>query len=135
MTSPSAQFCDLRSSALIRGSFAVFLLCTLTAQAAPDSAGLEFFEKKIRPVLVERCYKCHSAESEKLRGNLHLDTPEGIKKGGESGKPAIIPGDPDRSILIEAIRYKNEDLQMPPKQRLTDPQAWAPSLYDGDASL
>ena len=65
--------------------------------AAPDPAGVEFFEKKIRPVLVDRCYKCHSAESEKLKGGLHLDTPEGIKKGGESGKLAVIPGDPERS--------------------------------------
>src|SRR5205823_6470904 len=48
--------------------------------AAPDPAGVEFFEKKIRPVLVERCYKCHSAESEKLKGGLHLDTAEGIKR-------------------------------------------------------
>src|SRR5256884_4779579 len=90
--------------------------------AASPSGGVEFFEKKIRPVLVERCYKCHSADSEKLKGNLHLDTPEGIKKGGESAKPIIVAGDPDRSLLIEAIRYKNEDLQMPPKQRLTDAQ-------------
>ncbi len=101
----------------------ILLALALSARSAPpDPAGVEFFEKKIRPVLVERCYKCHSAESEKLKGALHLDTPEGIKKGGESAKPAIVPGDPDRSILIEAIRYKNEDLQMPPKQRLTDAQ-------------
>jgi len=94
----------------------------LPLRAAPDPAATEYFEKKIRPVLVERCYKCHSADSEKLKGNLHLDTPEGIKKGGESGKPIIVAGEPDRSLLIEAIRYKNEDLQMPPKQRLTDAQ-------------
>ncbi|HEV8291996.1 MAG TPA: DUF1549 domain-containing protein, partial [Tepidisphaeraceae bacterium] len=112
---------DLRKSASSAAALVLLLIGT-TANAAPDPAGVEFFEKKIRPVLVERCFKCHSAESEKLKGNLHLDTPEGIKKGGESGKPAIVPGDPERSVLIEAIRYKNEDLQMPPKQRLSDQQ-------------
>src|SRR5436309_12282153 len=116
----------LRRSA-IRSPSAKLLIGLLMAAAfypvaASPSAGLEFFEKKIRPVLVERCYKCHSAQSEKLKGGLYLDTPEGLKKGGESGKPSIIPGDPDRSVLIEAIRYKNEDLQMPPKQRLSDAQ-------------
>jgi len=100
----------------------VLAIAASARSAPPDPAAVEFFEKKIRPVLVERCYKCHSAESEKLKGGLHLDTPEGIKKGGESGKPTVVPGDPDRSVLIEAIRYKNEDLQMPPKQRLSDQQ-------------
>src|SRR6185295_3564704 len=77
----------------------------------------DFFEKKIRPVLVDHCYKCHSATSEKLKGELLLDTKEGTLKGGESGKPAIVPGDAERSLLIEAIRYNNEDLQMPPPKQ------------------
>src|SRR2546423_201194 len=80
------------------------------------SGDYEFFEKKIRPVLVEHCYKCHSASSEKLKGELFLDTKEGTLKGGESGKPAVVPGDADKSRLIEAIRYGNEDLRMPPKK-------------------
>src|SRR5690349_4655066 len=95
------------------------------AAAADRSAGVEFFEQRIRPVLVERCYKCHSAEAEqnkKLKGKLRLDTRDGILKGGESGKPAIVPGDADHSLLIEAILYKNEDLQMPPKGRLSEAQ-------------
>ncbi|MCI0744538.1 MAG: PSD1 and planctomycete cytochrome C domain-containing protein [Verrucomicrobia subdivision 3 bacterium] len=91
---------------------------TLLAEESP----VDFFEKKIRPVLVERCYKCHSASSEKLKGGLLLDTREGMLKGGETGKPAIVPGDPEASLLIEAIRYQNEDLQMPPKERLTERQ-------------
>src|SRR5258706_8618463 len=84
----------------------------------------EFFEKKIRPLLAERCYKCHSGEAEKLKGELFLDTKEGMLKGGESGKPAIVPGKPEGSLLIEAIGYKNEDLQMPPPKsgRLNDEQ-------------
>jgi hypothetical protein len=93
--------------------------------AAPDKEGQDFFEKKIRPLLVEHCYKCHSASAEKLKGSLLLDTKEGMLKGGESGKPAIVPGDAERSRLIEAIRYSNDDLQMPPKKaggKLTDAQ-------------
>jgi hypothetical protein len=82
----------------------------------------EFFEKHIRPVLVENCYKCHSAESEKLKGGLRLDTSEGLLKGGDSG-PAIIPGDPGNSLLIKAVLYTDKDLQMPPKdKKLADTQ-------------
>ena len=59
--------------------------------AEPTAEGLAFFEKRIRPVLVEKCYKCHSANSEKLKGKLRLDTREGIRKGGESGHPYRAP--------------------------------------------
>src|SRR4051812_12115527 len=79
--------------------------------AAED--GIEFFEKRIRPVLVEHCYECHSAEAKKLKGNLRLDSREDILRGGETG-PAIIPGKPDKSLLITAIKYTDKDLQMPP---------------------
>ncbi len=87
--------------------------------AEPSAEGLAFFEKKIRPVLVERCYKCHSAESEKLKGELMLDTRAGIRKGGESGH-AVVPGKLKESLLIESIRYENEDLEMPPKEKLPE---------------
>ncbi|MDG2213380.1 MAG: hypothetical protein P8M70_06110, partial [Verrucomicrobiota bacterium] len=85
--------------------------------AEPTAEGLAFFEKKIRPVLVEHCYKCHSASSEKVKGGLLLDTREGIRKGGESGH-AVVPKNLDESLLIEAIRYRDEDLEMPPKDKL-----------------
>ena len=102
------------------------MLFTVVVAAAPQSPGdFEFFEKKIRPVLVEHCYQCHSATAEKLKGGLLLDSKEGSLKGGESGKPAIVPGDAVKSLLIEAIRYANEDLQMPPKKaggKLSDEQ-------------
>ena len=78
--------------------------------------GIEFFEQKIRPLLVERCYECHSAQARKLKGGLLLDTKEGVLKGGDSG-PAIVPGDPDTSLLIKAVRYATEELQMPPKNK------------------
>ena len=64
---------------------------------------VEFFEKKIRPVLVEHCYECHSAQSEKLKGKLLLDNKEASLKGGESG-PAIVPGNPDASLVVQALR-------------------------------
>jgi hypothetical protein len=82
-----------------------------------DARDTEFFEQKIRPVLVEKCYSCHSAKAQKLKGDLHLDTRDGTRKGGESGA-AIVPGDPDASLLIKAIRHSDPDLKMPPKEKL-----------------
>jgi cytochrome c553 len=81
----------------------------------PDPAGIEFFEKKIRPVLVEHCYECHSATSEKLKGELRLDTRAGMMKGGESGA-IVAPGKVDESLLIQALRYQGTE--MPPKGKL-----------------
>ena len=64
--------------------------------------------------------QCRGRQNKKLKGELRLDTRDGMLKGGESGKPAVVAGDADHSLLIEAIRYKDEDLQMPPKEQLTD---------------
>src|SRR5882724_106869 len=92
---------------------------------APKPEAIEFFEKRIRPVLAERCYKCHSADAEKVKGDLLLDNRDAMLKGGESGKPAVVAGDAEKSRLIEAIRYGNDDLQMPPKKaggKLSDEQ-------------
>ncbi|HEV8605147.1 MAG TPA: PSD1 and planctomycete cytochrome C domain-containing protein [Tepidisphaeraceae bacterium] len=89
--------------------------------AEPTAEGMEFFEKKIRPVMVERCYECHSATAKKLKGKFKLDTKEDLEKGGDSGV-VIVPGDPEKSLLIKAVRWKDEDLQMPPKQKLSDGQ-------------
>ncbi len=80
---------------------------------------LTFFEQKIRPVLAEKCYKCHSADAEKLKAGLMLDHREHLLTGGDTG-PAIEPGDIEQSLLIESIRYGNDDLQMPPKGKLSD---------------
>ncbi|HWB09778.1 MAG TPA: PSD1 and planctomycete cytochrome C domain-containing protein [Pirellulales bacterium] len=85
-----------------------------------DAAGLELFEKRIRPVLVQECYQCHSSQAvaqKKLKGGLLLDTREGARKGGESG-PAVVPGKPDESLLVRALRH--EDFEMPPKGKLPD---------------
>lgn len=91
---------------------------TWAADAGGD--GIRFFETKIRPILVERCYECHSAQaaaSKKLQGGLQLDTREGIRLGGESGA-ALVPGKPDESLLISALRH--ESFEMPPKSKLPD---------------
>ena len=100
----------------------LFLLAASRVVAADFTpAGLEFFEKRVRPVLVESCYKCHSATSEKLKGGLHLDSRAGLLKGGDT-RAAIVPGNPEKSLLVEAIRYGNPDLEMPPKAKLSEAQ-------------
>ena len=95
-------------------------LCTVGGLSAAPEAGLEFFEKKIRPVLVEHCYQCHSAESvaaNKLKGGLRLDTQGGTRAGGDTG-PAVVPGKVDDSLLIKALRQ--DQFEMPPKGKLPD---------------
>src|SRR5436305_10964330 len=80
----------------------------------PGPKDLEFFEAKVRPILVERCYECHSAGAKRLRGGLLLDSREGWEKGGDSG-PAIVPGQPGESLLVEAVQYEEPSMQMAPK--------------------
>ena len=86
----------------------------LAAPAKLDPDQLAFFEKKIRPVLAEHCYSCHSAKAEKLKGGLYVDNRDGLLKGGSSG-PAIVPGRPEKSILIKDLKSTNPDDMMPPK--------------------
>jgi hypothetical protein len=86
---------------------------------AVDPAGIDFFEKRIRPVLVEHCYKCHSAEVKKPKGGLLLDTRAGIRKGGDTA-PAVVPGKPAASLILKAVRQTSEELRMPPKGKLPD---------------
>ncbi len=112
---------------------------------APHGAateGIDFFEKKVRPLLAERCLDCHSAEK-KVKGGLRLDTREGWATGGDSGA-AIVPGDPDKSLFITAIRYTDRDLQMPEKKKLPAAEIavleeWvkmgAPDPRDGGAAV
>lgn len=80
---------------------------------------LAFFEKRIRPLLAQKCYECHSAESEDLQGNLLVDSRAAMRRGGTSG-PAVVPGDVERSLLIEAVRYQNAEMEMPPDGKLSD---------------
>lgn len=92
------------------------LLVSLTFFSAVTAADkdIEFFETKIRPVLVEHCYRCHSADSKELKGGLRLDLKAGWQAGGDSGEPAIVPGKPDESPLIRAIRHADGVEAMPP---------------------
>lgn len=96
-------------------ALALALLARSASVAAPaDEAKIAFFEKTVRPILIKRCYECHSVESGKGKGGLFIDSREAILKGGDNG-PALVAGDPDKSHIIESVRYQNQDLQMPPK--------------------
>ena len=129
----------------MRIRIAAFIVVAVTAplRAAdvPTQEQLHFFEKKIRPVLIEQCYKCHAADAEKIRGGLTLDTRDGLRLGGDGGA-AIVPGQAAKSVLIDVLRTKDEDRQMPPKKRLpeaviADFETWvnmgAPDPRDGPA--
>jgi hypothetical protein len=87
--------------------------------ALAQDVGVDFFERKIRPVLAEHCYACHSQTAKKQRAGLLLDSSAGVRKGGDSGA-AIVPGKPEESLLIKAVRYASEELRMPPKGKLPD---------------
>ena len=103
----------------------IVLVTSFTAFAAfgditPE--GAEFFEKRIAPILKENCFKCHSHSADKIKGGLVLDSADGAFTGGDTG-PAVVPGDLGKSLLITAISYKDDDLQMPPKgKKLADEQ-------------
>src|SRR5439155_10172281 len=89
--------------------------------AAFSHEQINFYETKVKPILSENCFKCHSHQAEKIKGSLVIDSREGALKGGDSG-PAILPGDPEKSLLIRAVRHVDEDLQMPPKKKLAEAQ-------------
>ena len=101
------------------------LIAAIAASAGSATAGdfdardLEFFEAKVRPVLVQHCYQCHSTGAKKVRGNLLLDSREAWQKGGDNG-PALVAGNPEKSLLIQAISYTDPGTQMPPKGKLPD---------------
>jgi hypothetical protein len=111
---------DDRIALRLVGATVAFLALPAPSFAGnPGSSAAEFFEKKVRPVLVEHCLKCHGADARKVKGGLRLDSRAALLRGGDGG-PAVVPGDPSRSKLIGAVRYKDVDLQMPPKGRLPD---------------
>ncbi len=115
------QRADLRVSSRWTLLLTVLLMLTgmSVGQAEQNTEQMEFFESKIRPILSNQCYKCHSAEQGAAKGGLTLDTREGVLKGGETG-PIIVPGDPEKSLLITAVRYNDSDLKMPKKNKLAD---------------
>lgn len=106
--------------------------CLTLAASAPALAATvdtAFFEARIRPVLVKHCCECHSAENSKAKGGLTLDTLYGVLTGGDTS-PAVVPGDPAKSLLLTAIKHSDPDLEMPPKKPplpasvIADFEAW-----------
>ncbi len=101
-------------------AFAVFASGSATLIAQDNSpADLDFFEKRVRPLLVQRCFECHSAKAEKLKGGLLLDSREAILAGGDSG-PAAVVGDVEKSLIVQAIQFDTENVQMPPAGKLPE---------------
>ncbi|TWT63507.1 PSD1 and planctomycete cytochrome C domain-containing protein [Rubinisphaera italica] len=128
--------------------FALLTACAgiqqeLKAEEAISSEQSQFFENKIRPILVKECYSCHSVQQDEQEGGLTLDTREGIRSGGEQG-PAVVPGNHSQSLLLKAIRYTDSKLRMPPDGKLSgeqiaDIEKWiamgAPDPRDGDGGV
>ncbi len=110
---------------LLQLAFAMLGQSVIAAEPAStkiDPAALDFFEKRIRPVLIASCYECHSAQAKtegKLKGGLLLDSREASEAGGDSG-PSVVPHKLEQSLLIEAIRYDENSYQMPPEGKLPD---------------
>ena len=111
------QFIQYRAVLLIVG---MLIASGSLAMAAESPEAAAFFESKIRPVLVQHCYQCHSAKAGKSEGGLRLDSRAAIRAGGDRG-PAVVPGDSMTSVLLTAISHTDPDLRMPPKkERLSE---------------
>jgi hypothetical protein len=91
------------------------LASTAPSRAADDPGGIDFFERKIRPVLVKECYACHAEGAKAIKAGLRVDSRDGLREGGDSG-PAVTPGKPDESLLLDALRH--DGIEMPPTGRL-----------------
>jgi hypothetical protein len=105
-----------------RGLLATVLIAASIETALTDDRSTEdlaFFETSIRPLLAEKCYACHSSKSKSLEAGLRVDSRAGLLQGGDSG-PALVPGDPEASLVIRAVRYEDPALQMPPRSRLSE---------------
>src|SRR5690349_18499553 len=113
------RMCSRRAGLLALG-IALFLASVADAEGPPaegspaDTAGVEFFEKQVRPILVARCHECHGGATHK--GNLRLDSHAAVLAGGDTG-PAVVSGDPEKSLLVDAVRY-GDLYQMPPDSQL-----------------
>lgn len=104
----------------LKGALLTLIAVSLSVTCRADESvatteQVEFFEKEVRPLLSQHCYSCHSVNAEKLKAGLYVDSRAALLRGGDSG-PAIVPGDADASLLIEAVRY--ESYEMPPKGKL-----------------
>ena len=111
--------CLITFAVLVSGTANFFVLARDASPKSDAAADLDFFEKRVRPLLVQRCFECHSAKAEKLKGGLLLDSREAILTGGDSG-PAAVVGDVEKSLIVQAIRFDNENVQMPPAGKLQE---------------
>ena len=111
--------CLIAFAVLVSGAANFFVLGQDASPKSDAAADLDFFEKRVRPLLVQRCFECHSAKAEKLKGGLLLDSREAILTGGDSG-PAAVVGDIEKSLIVQAIRFDNENVQMPPAGKLPE---------------
>jgi hypothetical protein len=107
---------------LRRLAFYLLIAISLGSQQCPadEARDVEFYETRIRPLLVRHCYECHSEQAKKSEGGLLLDRRSGWLEGGDTGK-AVLPGEPSESLLIQAVR-RSEDIQMPPEKTLSEKQ-------------
>ncbi|HEV2295161.1 MAG TPA: PSD1 and planctomycete cytochrome C domain-containing protein [Tepidisphaeraceae bacterium] len=109
-----------RSRYIVVGVLSLLMGAAAARAEGANPGGVEFFENRIRPLLVEHCYQCHS-DAKKKKGGLLLDTRAALLKGGDSG-PALVAGDPVKSRILDAVRYTNDQLRMPPDGKLSDAQ-------------
>lgn len=101
-------------------SLSMLILATVLGTRVADGAeAAQLFEQKVRPLLESKCFDCHSARAMEVKGNLKLDSLDDILRGGANG-PSVVPGDVEGSFLLRAIRYQEQDYQMPPRGRLSD---------------
>lgn len=116
---------------LSRMTLGIWFALAYGSWASADEAA-DLFEKKVRPLFARKCFECHSAEAKELKGKLKLDTLENILRGGEIGV-VVRPGDIENSFLLRAIRFQEDDYQMPPAGKLPDEdiaivEAWVKAL-------
>src|SRR4051812_21894103 len=88
-----------------------------------NAVGVEYFEKRVRPILAKACYQCHSASADLIKGGFTLDTKAGLLHGGDSGKPGVIAGDPKGSSIVRAVMRSDASIKaMPPRGALSPEQ-------------
>ncbi len=107
----------VKASAILAIQIATTIVCSGFLFGDDSKQSDEYFERRVRPILAERCFECHSSDSEKIHGGLRVDHVSLMLKGGDSG-PAIVSGDAGESLLVKAIKY--DGYEMPPNSRLPD---------------
>jgi hypothetical protein len=116
MRHPNGRYLRLVLTGLILGTVGLVRGGDDTKEPAPSPEAIAFFEAKVRPVLAEQCFKCHGPDKQK--GHLRLDSRAAVLTGGDSG-PAVLPGHPEKSLLVKAINHASDELKMPPTKKLT----------------